>query len=194
MGASSLEIERSEVIVGVVVVNPLSHGDERGRFTETYRRSWFPDGREMVQGNRSDKAAGSLVGLHYHLHQADYWFVVRGVARVVLHDLREGSPTDGNTLALDIGDGNECGVYIPPGVGHGFAALTDLTMTYLVDQYYSPDDELGVAWDDPDVGADWGVADPILSDRDRSNPRRADLPPGQRPLLGPAPLPTPSKP
>ncbi|HEX6595606.1 MAG TPA: dTDP-4-dehydrorhamnose 3,5-epimerase family protein [Acidimicrobiales bacterium] len=195
MGASSLEIERSEAIVGVVVVSPLSHGDERGRFTETYRRSWFPDGREMVQGNRSDKAAGSLVGLHYHLHQADYWFVVRGVARVVLHDLREGSPTDGNTLVLDIGDGNECGVYIPPGVGHGFAALTDLTMTYLVDQYYSPDDELGVAWDDPHVGADWGVADPILSDRDRSNPRRADLPPGQRPLLGPAPLPpTPSKP
>ncbi len=194
MGASSLEIERSETIFGVVVVHPLSHGDERGRFTETYRRSWFPDGREMVQGNRSDKAAGSLVGLHYHLHQADYWFVVRGVARVVLHDLREGSPTDGNTLTLDIGDGNECGVYIPPGVGHGFAALTDLTMTYLVDQYYSPDDELGVAWDDPDVGAEWGVADPILSDRDRSNPRRADLPPGQRPLLGPAPLPTGSKP
>ena len=190
MGASSLEIERSETIIGVVIVRPLSHGDERGRFTETYRRSWFPEGREMVQGNRSDKAAGSLVGLHYHLHQADYWFVVRGVARVVLHDLREGSPTEGATMTLDIGDGNECGIYIPPGVGHGFAALTDVTMTYLVDQYYSPDDELGVAWDDPDVGADWGVDDPVLSTRDRTNPRRADLPPGLRPLLGPAPLPT----
>ena len=181
MGASSLEIEQCESIVGVVIVHPMSHGDDRGRFTETYRRSWFPEGREMVQGNRSDKQAGSAVGLHYHLHQADYWYVTRGVARVVLHDLRDGSPTDGATFTLDIGDGNEVGVYIPPGVGHGFAALTDLTMTYLVDQYYNPDDELGVAWDDPDVAADWGLREPVLSARDRSNPRRADLPAERRP-------------
>ncbi len=168
----------------MLIVRPLTYGDDRGRFTETYRRSWFPEGREMVQGNRSDKVMGSVVGLHYHLRQADYWYVLAGLARVVLHDLRQGSPTDGATVTLDIGDGNECGVYIPPGVAHGFAALTDLTVTYLVDQYYSPDDELGVAWDDPDIGADWGVADPILSPRDQTNPRRADLPPGLRPLLG----------
>lgn len=166
-------------IDGVVVVRPTGHGDDRGRFAETYRRSWFPDGREMVQGNRSDKLAGSVVGLHYHLRQADYWYVPRGTIRVVLHDLRAGSPTGGVTMSFDMGDGagNECGVYIPPGVGHGFAALTDATLTYLVDQYYDPDDELGVAWDDPDIGADWGVAEPILSGRDQRNPRRADLPP-----------------
>ena len=58
----------------------------------------------MVQGNRSDRRAGSVVGLHYHLHQADYWYVPEGRARVVLHDLREGSPTDGNTLVLDLGE------------------------------------------------------------------------------------------
>jgi dTDP-4-dehydrorhamnose 3,5-epimerase len=192
MVASSPEITPSEVINGVVLVRPLGHGDPRGRFAETYRRSWFPEGREMVQGNRSDKQAGSLVGLHYHLHQADYWYVIRGMARVILHDLREGSSTEGATLALDMGGGeeNDLGLYIPPGVGHGFAALTDLTLTYLVDQYYSPDDELGVAWDDPDIGADWGVADPILSARDKHNPRKADLPPGLRPLLGPAAPPT----
>jgi dTDP-4-dehydrorhamnose 3,5-epimerase len=103
---------------------------------------------------------------------------------VVLHDLRDGSPTRGATLHLEIGDGNDCGVYIPPGVGHGFAALTDMTITYLVDQYYSPDDELGVAWDDPTVGADWGVAEPVLSTRDQQNPRLDEIPHGARPLLG----------
>ena len=109
-----------------------------------------------------------------------------GSARVVLHDLREGSPTDGNTLVLDLGedaDGTHLhrGVFIPPGVAHGFAALTDMTMTYLVDGYYNPADELGVAWDDPAIAADWGVTDPVLSDRDRTNPRRADPDPGRRP-------------
>src|SRR5436190_1632838 len=97
-------VTESDVIAGVVIVEPDAHGDERGRFVETYRRSWFPHGREMVQANRSDKRAGSLVGLHYHLHQADYWYVPRGRARVVLHDLRQGSPTDGATLCLEIGE------------------------------------------------------------------------------------------
>jgi len=71
-------INESDAIRGVWLVEPDAHGDERGRFQETYRRSWFPNGREMVQGNRSDKQAGSLVGLHYHLHQADYWYVPKG--------------------------------------------------------------------------------------------------------------------
>ena len=149
---------------------------------ETYRREWIPSGREMIQANRGDRVAGSLVGLHYHLHQADYWYVPRGRARVVLHDLRVGSPTDGATLALDLGlqeDGSfsHRSVYIPPGVAHGFAALTDLTITYLVDGYYNPADELGVAWDDPEIGADWGVDAPVISGRDQANPKRSALPP-----------------
>ena len=101
--------------------------------------------------------------------------------RVVLHDLREGGPTDGGTECFDISGENHLGVYIPPGVAHGFAALTDVVMTYLVDGYYNPADELGVKWDDPVIGADWGVTDPILSARDQSNPLRADLPAGRRP-------------
>lgn len=171
-------IEHSPVIEGVVVVRLNAHGDERGRFVETYRREWFADRDEMVQGNRSDKQSGALVGLHFHRHQADYWYVLRGRARIVLHDLRIGSPTEGATLVLDIDDLEDQGVYIPPGVAHGFAALTDITMTYLVDRYYDPEDELGVAWDDPEIGVDWGVAEPILSKRDQDNPRRseADLP------------------
>jgi dTDP-4-dehydrorhamnose 3,5-epimerase len=174
----------SSVIQDVVVVEPDVHGDERGRFVETYRRQWFPLGREMVQGNRSEKQAGAVVGLHYHLHQADYWYVLRGRARVVLHDLRDGSPTDGATQVLELSGDEDRGLFIPPGVAHGFAALTDLLLWYLVDGYYNSTDELGLAWDDPDVGADWGVEDPVLSNRDQANPRRRDLSPELRPRAG----------
>jgi dTDP-4-dehydrorhamnose 3,5-epimerase len=167
-------------ITGVHVVIPRVFDDDRGYFVETYRREWVPDGREMVQSNRADRVAGSLVGLHYHLRQADYWYVPRGHARVVLHDLRSGSPTDGATVVFDLGeltDGStdHRGLYIPPGVAHGFAALTDVTITYLVDAYYDPADELGVAWDDPALGSPWGLEQPVLSPRDRANPSRSAI-------------------
>ena len=165
----------------VLVVRPDLHGDERGLFVETFRQEWLgPDAPTMVQGNRADRRAGSIVGLHFHLHQADYWYVPSGRARVVLHDLRPDSSTCGATVELDLGgegddDPDHRGVYIPPGVAHGFAALSDVTITYLVDGYYDPADELGVAWDDPAVGADWGIEDPVLSKRDRTNPGAGEL-------------------
>ena len=129
------DIIESELIAGVYVVQPVIHGDERGIFIETYRREWFPQGREMLQGNRGNRQAGAVVGLHYHLHQADYWYVPMGACRVVLHDLREGGPTDGTTQTIDLGtrpDGthDHRGVFIPPGVAHGFAALSDICLLY----------------------------------------------------------------
>ena len=183
------EIERSADIDGLVVVEPAVHEDERGLFVETFRQEWLDDGASsMIQANRADRTAGCLVGLHYHLHQTDYWYVPVGRARVVVHDLRSDSPTDGATLMLDLGARNDGthdhrGIHIPRGVAHGFAALTDMTITYLVDGYHNPADELGVAWDDPEIGADWGVADPILSERDRANPRRAELAEDLRPRM-----------
>ncbi len=191
MGAAS--ITPSQVIAGVYVAGPVVHHDERGLFVETYRREWFPEGLEMVQANRGDRRQGSVVGLHYHLHQADYWYVTAGHARVVLHDLRSGSPTDGATLTLDVtaDAGDHRGVFIPPGVAHGFAALSDVTITYLVDRYYNPADELGLAWDDPGIGADWGLAAPVLSPRDQANPRRTEIPMSFRPHAGLRP-PSPS--
>jgi dTDP-4-dehydrorhamnose 3,5-epimerase len=163
------ELIPSSVIDDVVLVRPDVHGDERGRFVETYRRSWFPDRPEMIQGNR--------------LHQADYWYALRGKVRVVLHDLRVGSRTDGATEVIEL-DGNvDQGVYIPPGVAHGFVALTDILLTYLVDNYYDDSDEHGLAWDDPIVAAHWGVTDPILSNRDQNNPWRDDIPEEIRPKL-----------
>ncbi len=174
-------VYESDAIAGVFIVEPSIHGDQRGLFIETYRREWFPNGREMLQGNRANRQQGAVVGLHYHLHQADYWYVPFGTARVVLHDLREGGPTDATTLCLDLSGDNHIGVFIPPGVAHGFAALTDMVITYLVDSYYNPQDELGVMWNDPDVAGDWGVETPILSGRDETNPRRGDIPAGRRP-------------
>ena len=178
------KITAAEEIVDVVIVEPDIHADTRGRFIESYRRSWFPLGREMVQGNRSDRDGGAIVGLHYHVHQADYWYVVRGRAQVVLHDLRVGSPTEGATLGIELGDENEKGLFIPPGVAHGFSSITDLTLTYLVDGYYNPNDELGVAWDDPEIAANWGIVDPILSARDLENPRKSAIPDHLRPRFG----------
>jgi len=170
------EITRSKEIVGVVIVKPDVFGDNRGVFVETFRQEWLPDvAPPMVQGNRADRKQGALVGLHYHRFQSDFWYVPNGRAMVALHDLRASSPTDGATLIVEIGEHDHRGVYIPPGVAHGFYALTDMTITYLVDHYYNPADELGVAWNDPDLQIVWPTTDPELSERDRTNPRRADI-------------------
>jgi dTDP-4-dehydrorhamnose 3,5-epimerase len=174
-------VEPSTEIAGVVVVTPDVHEDARGRFVETYRQEWVPGSAPMIQANRADRSAGTLVGMHYHLHQADYWYVPVGRALVALHDLRAGSPTDGTTVTLEIGDHDHRGVYIPPGVAHGFCARTDLTITYLVDGYYDPADELGVAWDDPDMAIPWGIDEPVLSGRDLTNPTRARIGDAARP-------------
>ncbi len=170
------KITESQEIKDVVIAEPAAFSDTRGRFVETYRRSWFPLGREMIQGNRSEKEKGAIVGLHYHMHQADYWYLLRGTALVVLHDLRVASPTEGATMHFELDGDTEKGVFIPPGVAHGFATLTDIALTYLVDSYYNPDDELGVAYDDPEIGADWRIPGaPVVSERDQKNPKRREI-------------------
>ncbi len=180
------EVTASSLIDGVVHVSPVVHLDSRGLFVESFRHEWVSGSRPMVQANRADRVTGSIVGLHYHLNQADYWYVPSGLVRVVLHDLRAGSPTEGATACFDLGGSGTTaheGVYIPPGVAHGFAAMTDATITYMVDAYYDPADELGVAWDDPGIAADWGLTmlTPVLSERDLANPGVADIPLDLRP-------------
>jgi len=176
-----VRIEESPEIPGVLLVHLTEWPDDRGRFIETYRQEWFPAAPPMIQGNRSDSRAGVVRALHYHLHQADYWYAPRGRIFVALHDLRRSSPSDGKSQTFEIGDGLDIGVYIPPGVAHGFQALTDATLTYLVDRYYDADDENGLAWDDPDAGIPWPITDAIISDRDRNNPKRADIPAAKLP-------------
>lgn len=167
---------RDSNIDGVLVVELTPHADERGRFVETFRQQWLGDAPAMVQGNRSDSKRGVLRGLHYHLRQADYWYAPVGRILVGMHDLRRSSGTRGESMSLEIGEGNELGVYIPPGVAHGFQAVTDATLTYLVDRYYDPDDEHGLAWDDPTAAIQWPIGEPLLSDRDVQNPQLGDIP------------------
>jgi dTDP-4-dehydrorhamnose 3,5-epimerase len=163
-------------IPGVLIVRLSAHPDSRGRFVETFRQEWLGDAPAMVQGNRSDSVSGTVRALHFHLHQSDYWYVPIGRIMVGLCDLRKSSPARGTALSFEIGESNEAGVYIPPGVAHGFQAITDATLTYLVDRYYDPSDEHGVAWDDPDIGIAWPHPNPTLSDRDKQNPKLADIP------------------
>lgn len=168
-----------ESIDGVYIVPIRTFSDERGRFMETFRREWFPGlNWDRIQNNRSDSKAGVLRGLHYHFKQIDYWYVVNGVIRAALVDLRPASPTYRRAATIEMGEANNIGLFIPIGVAHGFTALTDCTLMYLVNNYYDGGmDELGVAWDDPDLGLDWGIDHtPQLSPRDQQNPRLRDIP------------------
>jgi dTDP-4-dehydrorhamnose 3,5-epimerase len=170
-------------IEGVYTVTPRVFGDERGRFMETFRREWFPwVNWEYIQGNRSDSKQHVLRGLHYHLHQIDYWYVTHGMIRVGMVDLRPASRTYMATQTLEIGAENNTGVFIPVGVAHGFVALTDATLTYLVNNYYNGgEDERGVAWNDPAIHIDWGIENPLLSDRDKQNRLLKDIPADELP-------------
>src|SRR5215831_9735814 len=173
--ASSSPARESKLIAGVHVVPLRSFADDRGYFFESFRKSWVPGAREMVQGNVSVSKKGVLRGLHYHLKQADFWVVPQGLARAGLYDMRASSPTRGRSETIELGQGNAFGLYIPPGVAHGFCAHTDIMMTYLVDEYYDNTDERGIRWNAPALGIDWGMTEVIVSDRDRQNPPLAEI-------------------
>ena len=177
------EIRESTAIEGVYIAELQSHGDQRGRFTEIYRKEWFPQRSwDALQWSRSESQKGTLRGLHYHHHQVDYWHCGMGLMHVGLLDLRQGSSTRGQGQVIELNQKALAGVFIPVGVAHGFYAVTDLMLFYLVDRYYDNTDEVGVAWDDPDGGLDWGVeGELILSERDRVNPRMRDIPAGELP-------------
>jgi dTDP-4-dehydrorhamnose 3,5-epimerase len=178
MGSES-EPERAEVgINGVVRFSPDAHGDARGSMMEIFRRSWLGAGFEALQANLSESRAGVLRGLHLHGQQTDYWCVLAGTAFIGLVDLRPGSPTFRRSAELRVAANDDrAGLLIPPGVAHGFYAETAVLLLYLVDRYYGGPgaDELGLAWDDPSVGIGWPSKEPILSERDRSNPRLEEL-------------------
>jgi len=176
------DIIDSDQIAGVKFVTLKAFLDDRGRFLESFRKEWFPERSwQNVQMNSSKSRAGVLRGLHYHFKQVDYWYVPQGKILVGLADIRTTSATRGHSQMVEIGEENEMGVFIPSGVAHGFLALTDATMVYVVDQYHNKDDELGVAWDDPAFSLKWGVASPIISARDQNNPRWQEIDPAQMP-------------
>jgi dTDP-4-dehydrorhamnose 3,5-epimerase len=152
-------------------ITPLQvHADPRGSFTELYRSGAFGDAAPMVQANLSRSGPGVLRGLHYHRVQSDLWIPLRGRATAALFDLREGSPTSGAAMTVPLDAAEPVSLAIPAGVAHGFATVEGFELLYLVDREYADDDEWGIAWDDPGLGIDWGLAGPVLSERDRTNP------------------------
>ena len=166
---------------GVVLVEPQVFGDERGFFVETFSRdAWRELGveAEFVQHNHSRSVKDTLRGIHFQTEpgQAKLVRCVRGEIVDVAVDLRRGSPTYGQWEAHVLDDVKHRQLFVPAGFGHGFAVLSDVAdVAYQVSSYYDAATESGIAWDDPDVGVDWGVAEPLLSERDKKAPRLADV-------------------
>jgi len=164
--------------------------DLRGSFREVWRASRQADlppemtgapDAHFVQANLSVSAPGVLRGLHYHRRQLDYWIVTTGRAFVALVDVRPPTAGTGDPIVETRELGADEWVVIPTGVAHGFLALEQLELLYLVTNEYDNTDELGFAWDDPAVGVPWPVLEatqdgrPILSERDLTNPPLAKL-------------------
>jgi dTDP-4-dehydrorhamnose 3,5-epimerase len=136
----------------------------------------MPEAPPMVQVNLSRSKAGVLRGMHFHREQADFWVLLSGKQFVALYDLRSSSATARRSAEISIDASAQMrGLYVPPGVAHGFYAETEVELLYLVDRYYTGDDEHGFIWNDPDAGISWPNSDPILSDRDLANPPLSEV-------------------
>ena len=169
-------VRASDHIDGVHFVQPKPIDDDRGRFAEIFRQDWIPGAREMVQVNRSFSKAGVLRGMHYHLFQADYWYVIQGHAYVALFDFRASSKTAEKSETFEIKEGDDTGLYIPPGVAHGFYAITDMTLLYMVDQAFDGTDEHSIYWDEPSMEITWPFeGEPVVSERDKTSPMIVDV-------------------
>ena len=175
-------------IADVIEIRPKRFGDDRGWFSETYRRDLFTAAGidlEFVQDNESFSApVGTLRGLHYQLApvaQDKLVRVVRGSILDVAVDIREGSPTFGQHVTCELSAAASNQLFVPAGFAHGFLTLTpDVHVAYKVTSLYSAAAERTIRWNDPALGIDWptvdGVDEPTLSERDAAAPLFADQP------------------
>lgn len=160
---------------GVLVLEPKVFGDSRGFFFESFNRRVFAEvtGMELdfVQDNHSRSTKGVLRGLHYQIKQSQGKLVrvVRGAVFDVAVDLRRSSPTFGQWTGAELSEDNQRQLWIPPGFAHGFAVISESAdFLYKTTDYYAPEHERCVMWNDPDIGIDWPVRDPVLSAKDRA--------------------------
>ena len=163
----------------VVLIEPTVRGDDRGFFVETFRASDMPGlgiEVEFVQDNHSRSGAKVLRGIHLQRGQAKLVRCPKGRIFDVAVDLRPDSPTYKRWEGYELDDVDHRQLFIPDGFGHGFCVLSESAdVLYRVSSYYDPELESGIAWDDPEIAVDWPVRDPVLSDRDRSAPRLAEV-------------------
>lgn len=166
---------------GLVLLEPRIHGDSRGFLVETFRREeWMAAGIdcEFVQSNHSRSSRGVLRGMHFQREpgQAKLVRCARGRIFDVAVDIRSGSATFGQWEGHELDDQSHRQLFVPAGFAHGFCVLSEAAdVIYNLSSYYDPETEAGFAWDDPDVGIDWPVAEPQVSERDAGAPRLAEL-------------------
>lgn len=174
-------------IEDVVIIDPKVHGDERGYFVETFRQDKLEEFLgfkvNFCQDNESKSSKGVIRGLHYQLSPAAQTKLVRVIKGRVLDvavDIREGSPTFGQYVAVELSEDNKRQLFVPRGFAHAFVVLEDDTVfAYKVDNYYSPQNDRGILFSDPEIGIDWTIDTSLLklSEKDTKQPllKDADL-------------------
>ncbi len=177
---------------GVLLIEPRVFGDARGFFIETWNQSRYADAGlpdRFVQDNLSLSRKGVLRGLHYQhpSPQGKLVSVVLGEVFDVAVDVREGSPTQGKWTSAVLSSENHRQLFIPEGYAHGFLVLSETALfAYKCTDLYQPHCEGSIAWNDPDLGIDWPVSDPIVSAKDQQAPRLREIPRDRLPLYRPA--------
>ncbi len=169
-------------IEGLLVVQPKVFGDHRGYFMETYNEGAFRAAglpTDFVQDNQSFSGKGILRGLHFQAPpyaQGKLVRVIRGAVLDVALDLRKSSATYGKHFSIRLTEENKTMVWIPPGFAHGFLTLVEETLfAYKVTGLYNKESEGGILWNDPDLGIEWGIDQPVLSEKDLILPRLVDF-------------------
>jgi len=179
-----MKVEETK-LEGVLLVTPQVFGDERGFFMETYNQEkagqlGLPT--EFVQDNHSKSSKGVLRGLHY---QRPQWQgklvrVVQGEIFDVAVDIREGSATYGQWVGAMLNDENKQQLYVPEGFAHGFVVTSDTAeVIYKCTSLYAPDQEGSILWNDPDIGIEWPIDEPLLSGKDSAAQRLCDFSPSK---------------
>ncbi|MFN1836121.1 dTDP-4-dehydrorhamnose 3,5-epimerase [Balneola sp. MJW-20] len=168
-------------ISGLYIIEPRVFEDDRGYFYESYRRSVFKEAGiqvSFVQDNVSRSRAGTLRGLHYQIRspQAKLIQCLKGRILDVAVDLRRSSDSFGKYYSLELSESNKKQFFIPEGFAHGFSVLSDeAIISYKCSDYYNPEGERGIRWDDPSISIDWRVEDCVLSDKDCKLPYLKEL-------------------
>lgn len=165
----------------LLIIEPRVFGDDRGFFLETYHDKKYREigVPQFVQDNLSFSKRGVLRGLHFQnpYSQGKLVYVLKGEVFDVAVDIRAGSPTFKQWHAQVLSGENKKQFWIPPGFAHGFCVLSDEALfSYKCTDYYNPETEHGIIWDDPEIGIDWPLNDPVLSEKDKSLPSLRDIP------------------
>lgn len=171
-------------IPGLIIIEPQIHGDERGFFMETYQKKRYEELGipTLVQDNLSFSRQGVLRGLHFQnpSPQGKLVHVLKGEVFDAAVDIRTSSPTFKKWFGLVLSEDNKKQFWIPQGFAHGFCVLSqEALFTYKCTDYYNHETEMGILWNDPQIGIDWPIKDPVLSEKDRLLPSLKDISPSQ---------------